>query len=483
MIKDKDKLLAIHKQTHKSLVDFFRIFIGDKDDYVEPAKFHYLLSDLLLHDKKNFAIEMFRESGKSAMVLRAFPTYKLVYPSDDACYIVIIKQNQTLASAKLLEIINSYENHAIMNMNLISVAKKSADAIEVTVYGTDKKNHTVRIEAYGKGASIRGLTWGNLRPQVVIMDDIQDLEDSQSETVVEKDWDWFLSDVAFLAKTGRIFIIGNNLGRKCVIERIIDNKDRMDFQVMKIGALNEEGKSNWETRFSTQFLMEEKKKYTELGKLDIWYRERMCEAISPETQLFKQAYFRYFEEQDLPSGLDIDITIDPAISKKKDACNTAIVAVGKQDLNPNWYVLDYVADHLDPLQLIDAVFKMYADLRVKYPTSNIRVFVETVAYQQSLKYFIEEEMRKRREFFVLEEFKDTHEKEQRIKGLVPMYKTGVVYHRRWMNALEEELLLFPKGKTIDIVDALSFHTQIKYNTEKMDIYDLIDDEPRTNRFI
>jgi len=481
MKSGKEKLLAIHTKTYSSLVETFRLFLADSDDYVEPAKFHYLISDILLKDNKNFAIEMFRESAKSSYVLRAYPTYKLVYPDENCRYIVIIKQNQTLASSKLLEIINTYENHAIMNMNLVRVVKKAADAVEVVVRGKFKKDYTVRIEAYGKGASIRGLSWGNLRPQLIIMDDIQDLNDSQSETVVEKDWEWFLSDVAFLAKTGRIFIIGNNLGKKCVIERIIDNKEQMEFEVMKIGALNDEGESNWEARFSTQFLEDEKKKYTGLGKLDIWYRERMCEAISPETQQFRQEYFKHFEEEDVPKGLDIDITIDPAISKKKDACNTAIVAVGKQELSPNWYVLDYIADKLDPLQLIEATFKIYGELRKQYPASNIRVLVETIAYQESLKYYFEEEMRRRREYFVLEEFRDTHEKEQRINGLVPMYKTGVIYHRKWMTKLEEELLLFPRGRTIDIVDALSFHTKIKYNTEKMDISDIIAEAEDRNR--
>jgi len=450
------------------LPDFFYTFIAD-DDWCEPAKFHYELSDILLREKKHFAIEMFRESAKSSYVLRAFPLYKLAYPTDDCHYIVIIKQNQDLASAKLVEIIDFYKNNKVLNLNLVEIKKDSAKSAEIIVRGTDGKNHTVRIEAYGKGASIRGLTWGNFRPQVIIMDDIQDYEDSRSETTLEKDWEWFLGDVLFLAKTGRIFIIGNNLGKKCVLERIVDASEVMQFQKMKISAIDENGNSAWPTRFTNEFLQTEKEKYISLGQLDVWYRERMCEAITPETQMFRPEYLKEFDEEKLPKDLDVDITVDPAISKKKDACNSAIVAVGKSTYSPNWYILDCYADKYDPFELINAIFKMFGELRLKYPSSAIRVFVETVAYQQSLKYYIEEEMRKRKEFFILEEFRDTTDKEQRIKGLIPLYRTGVIYHRSWMKQLIEELLLFPAGKTVDIIDALSFHLSIKQNTTKLDL--------------
>jgi hypothetical protein len=50
-----------------------------------------------------------------------------------------------------------------------------------------------------------------------------------SETVLEKDYNWFLSDIAFLGKKCRIFMIGNNLGEACLIERVINNKEYLGF--------------------------------------------------------------------------------------------------------------------------------------------------------------------------------------------------------------------------------------------------------------
>lgn len=458
----KDKLLAIHQVTNKNLVELFRVALSESDGHVKSPQFHYDVSDILLNDNRNFAIEMFRESGKTSLVLKSFPIYCLTYPQQDRRYIVIIKQNTTLAQTKLIEIVSEYEGNEVLNINKIKVNKKAADAYEVVVRGKDKKNIKMRIEAYGKGSSIRGLSWDNIRPQVIIMDDIQDLEDANSEVTLEKDWNWFLSDIKFLSRTGRIFIIGNNLGKKCVIERIIDSGE-LDFEVLKLPALVN-GKSTWPEMFSTEFLTKEKEEFSRLGKLDIWYRERMCQAISPETQKFKQEYFRFFNEEDLPGAFDIDITIDPAISKRKKACNTSIVAVAKNQYNHNWYVLDYRFGKWDPYGLITNTFEMFNELKRMYPNAFIRVWVEGVAYQEALRYVFEEEMRRQGIFMFLDTFVDKQDKNQRILGLVPLFRIGVIYLRPWMTHLMEEALLFPMGATVDIIDGLAFHQHVKIGT-------------------
>ncbi len=463
-MEKKEKLLKIHQVISKNLVELYRVCLADQDGYVPSAPFHYQVSDILLKDTRHFAIEMFRESAKTSMVLKAYPINCLTYPQDSNRYIVIIKQNTTLAEAKLLEIISEYENNDVLNINLIKTHKRSGQAYEVTVRGKGHKNVHMRIEAYGKGASVRGLTWNNIRPQVMILDDIQDLADATSEVTLEKDWNWFLSDVKFLSKTGRIFIIGNNLGKKCVIERIIDSGE-LGFEILKIPAIVD-GESIWKEKFSTEYLLREKEEFTKLGKLDIWYRERMCEAISPETQLFKPEYFKFYEESSLPETFDIDITIDPAISKRKEACNSSIVAVAKNDIKPDWYILDYKFGKWNPYELINNTFEMFQELKRLYPNAFIRVWVEGVAYQEALKYVFEEEMRRRSIFMFLNTFIDKSEKNPRISGLVSMFKLGIIHMRSWMIHLQEELLLFPMGKTVDIADALSFHQHIKINTSQ-----------------
>jgi hypothetical protein len=51
-----------------SLVEFRRCFFADRQD-VLPAPCHYRWSDLLLHGTRHFAVEAFRESGKTQIVI------------------------------------------------------------------------------------------------------------------------------------------------------------------------------------------------------------------------------------------------------------------------------------------------------------------------------------------------------------------------------------------------------------------------------
>lgn len=282
---------------YESLVDFRKLFLPSPDDCA-PAGFHYEWSDILLHGRKHFATEAFRESGKSVLVIRSHSLYRLVFPSVEYNFIVIIMANQTLASARLKDLADDYLTDPRLSSNLVEIKRNNDKTFEVVVKDIYGREVNVRIDAYGKGSSIRGLLHGETRPKLIIIDDPQDLEDMSSQTVLEKDYNWFLSDVIFLGKKSRIFMIGNNLGESCLIERVLANKEYLGFDTTKIPILKD-GKSTWTGKYTEEFIDRERETYEKLGKIDIWYRERMCEALSPENQIFKEEYFRKFHWKDI----------------------------------------------------------------------------------------------------------------------------------------------------------------------------------------
>lgn len=69
------------EMAYTSLVDFRKLFLPSPDDCT-PAPFHKEWSDILLYGKKHFAVEAFRESGKSVLVIRSHSLYRLVFPSE-----------------------------------------------------------------------------------------------------------------------------------------------------------------------------------------------------------------------------------------------------------------------------------------------------------------------------------------------------------------------------------------------------------------
>ena len=90
----------------------------------------------------------------------------------------------------------------------------------------------------------------------------------------------------------------------------------------------------------------------------------------------------------------------------------------------------------------------------------------------ALQYFLEEEQRKRQIYFNINELKrnTTTAKEMRIRGLIPLYKAGVIFHRKSDVELERELLQFPRGKHDDRADALDSQLEAQEPTRKKKAY-------------
>ena len=450
---NQELIMLINKEERalNSLVAFREEFIPAKED-VEPAAFHEEWSEILLRGKGNFAIEAFRESAKTQIVIRANLLHALTFPQDNRSYLVIICATQTTASKKLQEVSREFLASENMRGLVSEIRDNSGLALEVH-YHTGTK---VRIEAYGKGAAVRGLSWGAKRPDLVIIDDPQDEEDARSETVTVNDWDWFLSDVYFLGQSTRIFMIGNNLGERCIIEQVFNFSKQLNFTTRRIPILDENGNSAWPSKWPLCDIEKDREEWEAVGKTDIWYRNKMCQCISPDSQKFKREYFKYYDVMPDLSTLNIYTTVDLAISQKVNADYSAIVTVGVNSAG-HWFVLDVEYGRYDPTTTIDAIFSAVEKWRP------LCVGVEVVAYQAALQHFLEKEMPRRGIFFRITPLKAEKKKEIRIDNIQPRFAVGTVWFKKsalWLEKIEGELLAYPHGAHDDVIDALAYMEQV-----------------------
>lgn len=446
-----EERIDAEERAMKSLIAFRKEFIPSDDD-VKPAKFHEEWSDILLNGKENFAVEAFRESAKTQIVIRANLLHALTYPQDSRSYLVVICATQRTASKMLLNVSREFLNNSAMNGLMREVRENSGLAFEVAYHNAP----TVRIEAYGKGAAVRGLSWGAKRPDLVIIDDPQDQEDATSETVTAGDWDWFLSDVYFLGQASRIFIIGNNLGERCIMECIMRNCQRLKFTVNKIPIIDENGQSAWPEKWPLRAIEKEREEFALLGKTDLWYMNKMCECISPLSQKFKREYFKYYDKVPDLHGMNIYTAVDLAVSQKVNADYSAIVTVGVNSAG-HWFVLDVEYGRYDPSTTMDAIFSAVQKWRP------LHVGIEMVAYQSALEHFLNKEMPARGIFFRITPLKAERKKELRIDAIQPRFVTGTVWFKSqavWLPEIESELLAYPHGARDDVIDALAYIEQM-----------------------
>jgi predicted phage terminase large subunit-like protein len=448
-----------------SVIKFRQLFMpAPENEECTPAPFQHEWSDILLNGTEHFVIEAFRESGKST-ILKSFIQHCLVYPEQAKDYIMIVMSNADAAEKRLKEISSEYLSHPVLSANVDKVIRDTGKVFEVDVKDFTGNLVNVRIEAHGKGSKgIRGALYKSRRPRLVIIDDPQSIEDSQSDITLKHDEEWFLSDVYFLGQTTRIFMIGNNLGARCLVERAIERSEELGFKWKRIPILDENEQSNWSSKWTTEKIIAEREAFKNMGKLDVWYREKMCISMSPEMQIFKRQYFRYYRLPEIDrNALSIYILTDVALPDElqKGKSDYSVVLTMGVNSDKQWFILDIAYGRWTPFDFMDILFKKVAEYRP------INVGLEVVAFQKVMKYLFNEEMVKRQIFFTIKELDSKNKKELRISTLQPRFVTGTIWFLEqagWLTELEIELEHFTlkgnKGVHDDLIDALAYAEQV-----------------------
>lgn len=293
----------------------------------------------------------------------------------------------------------------------------------------------------------------------IIDDPIKNREEAESPVIRDKIWNWYKS--TFLTRedgNGAIIVIMTRWHDDDLVGRILNSEGIGEWEVIKFPAIAEEdeefrkkGEALWPERFPLSLLEKRKR---DLGPYD-WAALYQQTPISSENQEFKKEWFkaRSFEEV-LKLNTRRFVTIDPA-SALRDKSDFIGVCINYVDRENNW---NLKAFHIkvNSAELINFMFKLYEEVRFE------KLGIEEGAYKDAIKPFLEEEMKKRGIFFTVEELKHNQvNKEIRIRGLVPRYSAGSIYHiEKECVDLEEELLRFPKGLHDDVADATAYQNQI-----------------------
>lgn len=332
---------------------------------------------------------------------------------------------------------------------------------------TKSKTHFMTTEggAYtstGVGGAITGIG-----ADVIIIDDpFKSREEAESPTYQNLVWEYYRSTLySRLEGYGAIIVIMQRWNNNDLVARLLDeqNKTGDEWEVINfpaIAVVNEEyrreGEALWESKFPIPVLNNIKQNVGTMA----WNSQYMQDPIWAENQEFKENMFKRYEEEELKGrNLRYYTICDPAISQKREADNTVVLTIAKDLNGPNIYRIREDAGHFTPAQTVALIFKHTTDFHCD-------AYVETVGYQQALRYAIEEEQINKQKYFSVHEVKTRTNKEVRIRGLIPLYERGVIFHKHTDEKYEDELLTFPRGRHDDRVDAMSIGINIMDNTRR-----------------
>jgi len=196
--------------------------------------------------------------------------------------------------------------------------------------------------------------------------------------------------------------------------------------------------------------------------------------LDDSLRVFKSTDMHWMDKKDVPKKGKITIAVDPAISEKDEACESAITVnqhvLNKQGERHEYWQED-VAGHMLPFALAKKVLQT-ADKYDSEDTPVVAIIVEQEAYQAALKYIIINMMnhRKKRGLKVYDIVKAKRgNKEIRIEGMQPAFQQRRIHFVRGSlsDQTESQLLQFPSGRLVDIIDSWSMHRKV-WRSENFD---------------
>lgn len=316
----------------------------------------------------------------------------------------------------------------------------------------------IMVKAIGAGMKVRGLKYREYRPDLIIVDDLENDELVENKERREKLERWFNGAlIPSMDKDGRVIVIGTILHYDSLLCKMLSDTQYQEWEKRTYKAMNDYG-ALWPEHLSLEELGRIKKDYLDKGQGYLFYQEYQNDPVSDENRKFKIEKFKYYENLD-GKQLNTFITVDRAYSMDKTADFTGIIVVSV-DLENNWYVRH--AERFKGLEA-DLISKLF-DLRGYY--SALKVGIEQKAYEYTIKPTLSDEMRRRNDFFTIEELKDGGTaKNKRIEGLLPRFEAGTLYFKKDQTDLIDELITFPKSIHDDLSDALAHQLTLAIKPE------------------
>lgn len=452
------------------------------DGTTESPAFHHELWEYACSPVKHVAIAAPRGHAKSTAGTLAYGLAELLFRSSRYC--VIVSDTEGQASMFL----NSMKQELGENEDLIELfgIKKDEKGKPVFVKDTEtdficqfKDGHMFRVVAKGAEQKLRGLLWNGSRPDLIIVDDLENDELVMNQDRREKLRKWFngallpsMSPKGKLRMWGTVLHIDSQLNRRMpqdngkytkhtglkTWEEWPDKRIRGGWLAVKYRAHNEDmTEFLWEERFPKKHWVEEREKYAQDGALDMYSQEYLNNPIDESVAYFKRADILPITDEDKERRKVVPLhyycTVDLAISEVSRADWSVFLIAGVDD-NRVLHVVNVVRDRMDGREIVDTLLSLHRIYDFE------AVGIEEMMISKAIGPFLREEMVKTNTFPTIIQLRHKgKDKIQRARSIQARMRSKTVKFDKaadWYLSLEDELTKFPRGRHDDQVDTLAY---------------------------
>lgn len=465
--------------TAEDVWGFSTVFLKPQyDEPVNTPKFHAELWELCCSPAKKVAIAAPRRHAKSTAVTLAYALAELLFR--ESKFLLIASAGEKTS----VDFLNSIKKELIENTRLRKefkikrFVKESDHRIEVEFQ--DGEQFCAVVTGAGPGIRVRGIKWGNLRPDLIIGDDLEEDESVLNPDRREKFRKWFFDAlVKCLSKKGKIRVVGTILHMDSLLERLMPERQLPESLKEEAGKwivrteLSVKSKYKeaiwksvryrahtgpgdfssilWPEQHPQESLEEEYQEAVREGNPEGYSKEFLNDPIDTNTAYFKKEDFKEIDYEIHDSEvLQYYIGTDFALSLKQRADYSVFVVIGVTS-DGRFKVVEVRKGRMEISEIVDNFFT----LTDKY-TPEMFILEKgsaQIAVEQSLVKEAEEVMG-----FMppIDSLNPGQDKRIRARPMQMKMRAGKVEFDKeasWYGPFEEELRRFDKGVNDDQVDA------------------------------
>lgn len=477
----------------------------DNDDNLIPAGvsmedapyFHVELCEKLEEQSlykptKNIAWAAPRGHAKTMFNSNTYPIHEIVYRKRK--FILIVSETAGLSTGLIRYIAEQLKYNQKLREDFGEFLSPSQQMNVMDNSEMFETGSGTLVRAASIGKAIRGARNGAARPDLIICDDLESAENTNTPEARAKNLHWYNSVIVPIGtpeKTGIIYmgtmvhgsgLLPNILDRPEYDSRVysafVEEPERMDlweeyeeilrdksnenrledaetFYSTYSAEMEKGAKTLWEQRFSYKFLIGKK---VEIGSR-AFSSEYLNLASDPDSQIFNENIIHYFDEAELETTnhgnsyarrYDIYSFWDIAIGRTKRADYNAIITIAKDRRTGVIYVIDAWAAKVPMHKAKEVAIEKILQFKP-------RIFgVESVQAQYEMYRQLQQDCYKMGIYNTrIKPVKPTGRKEERIELLEPIFENGYLKIKTTQRLLKEQLEQFPNADYDDLPDALS----------------------------
>ena len=367
---------------------WFAMIYFQKYFFYKTAPFQKEIYKILQAGNSFNEIIAFRGSAKTTISTLFYPIWAMV--TGKKHHIVLITDTFSQIKDHIYNLKNELENNERLkeDFGTFEVELETQKRQEWQKTSMIIPKYDTKIVGKSTGQKVRGIRYKQWRPDLIIIDDIEDLEMIRTKEQRDKTYRWLTGNVIPAGEKGetKYILIGNLLHSDAIMNRIKQEikEGNRDGKVVEFPLLDKSGNILWKGKYPDMKAVKAEEKQVggnSLIGMRAWQREYLLRLVPEEGQVIRDEWIQRYDV--IP---DDDVIIkgtgnDLAISKKASADYTTMVSgkLAVEKGSPKIYIMpNPINERLSGFETTERARSVSLALGGGLLTT---VWVEDVAYQ------------------------------------------------------------------------------------------------------